>query len=100
MIALREAQKNHESLRENNLSTVAKARVIANGQLYSEARFEKEIIQIKARERKRKMFRKIRWNLYKPPTMTGLAKVDVPASENEEPYPIGPDPKIWKGSWH
>jgi len=29
-----------------------------------------------------------------------LAKVDVPASENEEPYPIGPDPKIWKGSWH
>jgi hypothetical protein len=96
---LHDHQKNHESLREAHLESLARARCEASSSPVTATKLERAIKQLIIREKPRKAFRKIGAVLNPSSQINALSRVDIPASPIEEPYPIGPDPKVWKDSW-
>jgi hypothetical protein len=106
--ALKEHQKKHVELRENHLTELAEAIVYARNPALIDPKRQKEFIKrsqkelrrIKRKEALSRMHRRIKYTLHPNITSGSLNRIDIPKSSNLDPYPEGPDPKVWEGTWH
>jgi hypothetical protein len=105
---LKEHQKKHVELRENHLTELAEAIVYARNPALIDLKRQKEFIKrsqkelrrIKRKEALSRMHRRIKYTLHPDIASGGLNRIDIPKSTNLDPYPKGPDPKVWEGAWH
>jgi hypothetical protein len=104
---LEENKGNAAELRESYLNNLAKAILLKrcphldepHHHQLKQSRIAHEIRELIKREKRRKMFYQI-GRCLRPTHLntSGLASILVPAG-NIQPYPMGPDPKTWEGSW-
>ena len=99
-------QKRHLELRTNHLQELADARLISrNPNVFNtdskklEKQRKKELHRIIRRESNKQLHRKIGYLLKPEKFSGGLNSVDIPAG-SDQPFPSGPDPKLWEGTWH
>jgi hypothetical protein len=103
---LKDYQKQHIELREDHLNQLATAIVLhrspdilLQGNVQElDKRHLKEIKRILRKEMMKHIYGKVGATL-KPGNHTGLSTIDVPTTNEVEPYPIGPYPKQWTGAW-
>jgi hypothetical protein len=60
---------------------------------------EREIRRIKRKEDLSRMHRRVGFTLRPDQERGGLNRIDVHTSDQQRPFPHGPDPKEWQGSW-
>jgi hypothetical protein len=104
--SLRYAQKTHVELREAYLSGLAEAIFLErkpylakkeNSELLHELTAD-QVQKLILRERDRNMYRSIK-KVLKGTNLGGIQRINIPASQEMEPFPVRPDPKTWTGSW-
>ncbi len=106
-VTLKSVQTQHIELRDQHLQDLAEAIVLSRNPSLSDPgkekvlskRKTKEINRIKRKESLARMHKTIGFTLKPTLDRGGLSRVEVPTSGTTEPYPNGPDPTTWTGSW-
>jgi len=102
---LKDVQRRHIELREQYLEDLAEAiilhkrpRLLEPGREKDyEKKKHKEIRRIQRKEALTCLHWKIGCTLKPQLAKGGLSVIDVPHTQSQEPFPIGPDPKSWEG---